>query len=337
MKVLVTGAAGFIGRVLAQRLALDPQALGKPVTELILVDAQAPADTRGSGSGLHLPSVTWRTGDLADTHFVDSLAALTPDVVFHLASMPGGAAERDPGMGLAINLHDTTRLFEQMANSPGVPVVVFTSTVAVYGGSLPAVVDDTTPLKPMTSYATHKLMTEYLLADLSRRGKLDGRTVRLPGIVARPLQAGGPASQVPGQVSAFMSDIIHRLAAGQAFTCPVSAAATCWWMSVGRCVDNLLHAARITPAQIAAQAVDGPAIARTWQLPVLRFSIGELVDTLAKLYGADRSRLVTYAPVDAVQAQFGSLPLLVTSVARALGLRDDGDIESLVRRALNPA
>lgn len=331
MKVLVTGAAGFVGSVLAKRLALDAQALGKPVTELILVDAQAPAGTpdSGNGAGPVSPSVRWCTGNLADTPFVDSLAALAPDVVFHLASMPGGAAERDPGMGLAVNLHGTTRLFEQLALGPNLPVVVFTSTVAVYGGALPAVVDDATPLQPMTSYATHKLMTEYLLADLSRRGRLDGRTVRLPGIVARPSQAGG-------HVSAFMSDIIHRLAAGQAYTCPVSAAATCWWMSVGRCVDNLLHAARITPAQIAALAVDSPAAARTWQLPVLRFSIGELVNTLAKLYGADRSSQVTYAPVEAVQAQFGSLPLLVTATARALGLADDDDIESLVRRALHP-
>ena len=260
---------------------------------------------------------------------LDSLAAPAPEVVFHLASMPGGAAERDGGMGMAVNLHGTTRLFEQLALLASTPVVVFTSTVAVYGGSLPAVVDAATPLKPMTSYATHKLMTEYLLADLSRRGRLDGRTVRLPGIVARPLQAGGHAS-------AFMSDIIHRLAAGEPYTCPVSAEATCWWMSAGRCVDNLLHAARITPAQIAALAVDSPTGARTWQLPVLRFSMGELVDTLARLYGANRSQLVTYEPNALVEAQFGNLPLLVTFVARALGLKDDGDIESLVSRALQP-
>ena len=206
MKVLVTGAAGFVGSVLAKRLALDAQALGKPVTELILVDAQAPAGTpdSGNGAGPVSPSVRWCTGNLADTPFVDSLAALAPDVVFHLASMPGGAAERDPGMGLAVNLHGTTRLFEQLALGPNLPVVVFTSTVAVYGGALPAVVDDATPLQPMTSYATHKLMTEYLLADLSRRGRLDGRTVRLPGIVARP------SGRVNWKMSAPAPDSISR-------------------------------------------------------------------------------------------------------------------------------
>lgn len=326
MKVLITGAAGFVGSLLAQRLALDARSLGKPVTELILVDAQAPAGTPGPAS----PSVHWRAGDLADTGFVDSLAAQIPDVVFHLASMPGGAAERDPGMGMAVNLHGTTRLFEQLALWASTPVVVFTSTVAVYGGSLPAVVDDATPFKPTTSYATHKLMAEYLLADLSRRGRLDGRTVRLPGIVARPLQAGG-------HVSAFMSDIIHRLAAGESYTCPVSAEATCWWMSAGRCVDNLLHAARITPAQIAALAIDSPTVARTWQLPVLRFSISELVEALAQRYGADRLALMHYEPVAAVEAVFGRYPPLVSAAARALGLRDDGDIKTLIQRALTQA
>jgi nucleoside-diphosphate-sugar epimerase len=329
MKVLITGAAGFVGSVLAKRLILDSQALNKPVTELILVDIQASEGSADPNFGSHSPSVNWCTGDLADSQFIDRLAAQTPDVVFHIASMPGGAAERDPGMGLAVNLHGTARLFEQLTQASNIPVVVFTSTVAVYGGSLPSVVDDSTPLKPMTSYATHKLMTEYLLADLSRRGKLDGRSVRLPGIVARPPQAGG-------HVSAFMSDIIHRLATGETYTCPVSATATCWWMSVSRCVDNLLHAACLTPSQIDSMATVNPAAARTWQLPVLRFSIGELVDTLATLYGTDRSSLVTYAPVDAVQAQFGNLPMLLTPAARALGLKDDGDIESLVRRALHP-
>ncbi|MBN9409921.1 MAG: NAD-dependent epimerase/dehydratase family protein [Burkholderiales bacterium] len=314
MRVLVTGAGGFVGAALARRLQDDAGALGAPVTELILADMAF----AGAAPG---PRAVHRVGSIADDTFLDSLVRASPDVVFHLASIPGGAAERDPALGTAVNLHATTRLLEQLAGltaSAGrrPPVVVFTSTVAVYGAQLPAIVDDATPLRPVMSYGAHKLMTEYHLADLSRRGLLDGRSVRLPGIVARPAQAGG-------HVSAFMSNIFHALAAGEHFTCPVSAAATCWWMSRERCVDNLLHIARMpAPAQ------------RTWPMPVLRLSIGELVDALARIYGEDRRALVRYEPVEAVESVFGRQPPLDDRLPRALGLRDDGDVEGLIRRAL---
>jgi len=317
MKVLVTGAGGFVGAALAARLQDDPAALDAPVSELLLADMAfaAPATQKTGG-----PRVTQHVGSIADAAFLDGLVAASPDVVFHLASIPGGAAERDPVPGTAVNLHATTRLLEKLADFKArggsrPPVVVFTSTVAVYGAPQGTVTPDT-PLRPVTSYGAHKLMTEYHLADLSRRGVLDGRSVRLPGIVARPAQAGG-------HVSAFMSNIFHALAAGESFTSPVSAAATCWWMSRERCVDNLLHIARMpAPAQ------------RTWPMPVLRFSIGELVDALACIYGEDRRTLVRYEPVEAVESVFGRQPPLDDSVPRALGLRDDGDINALIHRAL---
>ena len=334
MKVLVTGAAGFVGAALAARLATDTQALATPVRELLLADLKL-SDSLPAANGT---TVRRFEGSIADTAFLDMLISESPDVVFHLASIPGGAAERDPALGTAVNLHATTRLFEQLAafetrGATRPPVVVFTSTVAVYGAPLPEVVDTNTPLVPVTSYGAHKLMTEYLLADYSRRARLDGRTVRLPGIVARPPQAGG-------HVSAFMSDLIHKLAAGETYTCPVSRQATCWWMSVGRCVDNLLHAARLTPAQLAAasgtDSPTSPHTHRTWPLPVLRASIGELVDALATLYGDDRHGLVNHEPVEAVEAVFGRQPPLDDRHARAIGLADDGDLATLVQRALEP-
>ena len=310
MKVLITGAGGFVGGALAQRLLTDPHALRVPVTQLILTDTRIdgpPSDAR----------CLVRLGDLGRQDFVDELVEARPDVVFHLASVPGGAAEKNQPLGSAINLHAPIRLLEKLGEAERAPVVVFTSTVAVYGAPMPDQVDEHTPLRPVTSYGAHKLMTEILLSDLSRRGVVDGRCVRLPGIVARPPQAGG-------HVSAFMSDIIHRLAAGERFVCPVSADATCWWMSVTRCVDNLLHAAVLTPPT-----------QRIWQMPALRFSIGQLVEELARMYGADRHHLVDYEPVEWVEAVFGRMPVLDDSASRALGLRDDDDIQSMVRRALH--
>jgi nucleoside-diphosphate-sugar epimerase len=128
--------------------------------------------------------------------------------------------------------------------------------------------------------------------------------LRLPGIVARPPEPSG-------LLSAFMSDIFWRLAAGEPFTCPVSPRAVAWWMSVRCCVDNLLHAARLTPDQRRS--------ARSIALPVLRLTIGELVDALARLYGPVRRHLVRYEPDEALEAGFGRYPPLDAATAEALG------------------
>lgn len=319
-RVLVTGAAGFVGEALATRLATDAQALDRGVSELVLADLRFGAPPPAGGR------VRQVTGDIADAAYLDALIAEDFDLVFHLASVPGGLAEREPALGIAANLHAPTRLLLGLAERARqqdrpAPRVVFTSTVAVYGAALPACVDDATPLRPATSYGAHKLMTEILLSDLSRRGVLDGRAVRLPGIVARPAQAGG-------HVSAFMSNIFHALAAGQPFECPVSAEATCWWMSRERCVDNLLHLARMP-------APPGDA-ARVWAMPMLRHSMADLVDALARRFGEDRRDLVRWTPNAQIEAQFGRQPPLDSDAARSLGLRDDGDIDALVARALSP-
>lgn len=316
MKVLVTGAAGFVGALLAERLLADADALGRPLEQLLL------ADIRFAGNAAD-PRVRHFEGSIADAGFIDRLAAEKPDLVFHLASIPGGAAERDQALGAAVNLHAAVGLLERLASADAPPVVVFTSTVAVYGAPLPALVDAATPLRPVTSYGAHKLMTEILLADMSRRGVLDGRCVRLPGIVARPPQANG-------HVSAFMSNIFHALRAGERFVCPVSPHASCWWMSAQRCVDNLLHAARIPAAALHGRA-------RVWALPVLRLRIEEVVDRLAARYGADRLELVAYAPIEQVEAVFARQPPIDASEALALGFSDDGSADALVRRALNEA
>lgn len=316
MKVLVTGAAGYIGATLVRLLLETAKVAGQPLAQLALVDRSRPAADD--------PRVTAIEGDLADEGVLQRIAAFAPDVTFHLAAVPGGASEADYRLGRSINLQATLALFETLADLPAArpPVVVYASTIAVYGTTLPEIVTPTTPLRPPITYGAHKLACEILLADFSRRGRLDGRSLRLPGIVARPGSSG------PGLASAFMSDLLRKLAAGESYTCPVSPEATAWWMSAQRCAENLLHAAGMD-----VRAADP---ARAWPLPVLRLSIAQLVDTLASLYGEERRSLLHYAPQPALEAVYGRYPVLDDTASRALGLRDDGSPEDLVRRALAP-
>lgn len=317
MNVLITGANGFVGRNLVQRLLRDGRVgnEGAQVTTLTLVDlGQAPMvdDAR----------VRFVSGSIAEQAVLQEAFAQPVDHVFHLASIPGGAAEKNYALGLDVNLNATLAMLELLRAQERVARFTFASTIAVYGPSLPERVDDATPLRPGLSYGAHKLIGEILIQDYSRRGWIDGRILRLPGIVARPLEPSG-------LLSAFMSDIFWKLSAGEPFVCPVSKDAVAWWMSVSCCVDNFIHAASLDPAQVAAR--------RDFTLPVLRLSIGELVEALAARFGEDRRALISYQPNEQLEAAFGRYPPLEAGAAEAIGLRHDGDVDGLIRNALGAA
>jgi nucleoside-diphosphate-sugar epimerase len=308
MRILVTGAGGFIGRALVQRLLGTLG--GLPVQGLVALDRQLPplADAR----------VQRIEGDLADPAVRRAALARPPALVFHLASVPGALAERDPALGRRVNLEGTIALFQALAAAAGGPPprVVFASTVAVYGSLPDEPIDEDRPPQPTLSYGTHKLMMELLLADHSRRGELDAVSLRLPGVVARPAGAGGFGS-------AFMSELFQHLRARRAWTCPVGPDARCWWMSLRCCIDNLLHAAALDSARLPAS--------RVVQLPVLTARVQEVVAAAASA----GSIAVRYAPDAAIEHFFGRLPLLLTPRARALGFVDDGSLAALAERALS--
>lgn len=313
MRVLITGANGFVGRQLATQLLAKGVIRGQPVERLLLLDTrldEVPQD----------PRVRAHLGNITDAALIRRALADGIDVVFHLVSIPGGAAEQDYQLGYQVNLLASLELLDQLRNQARPPVLVYASSVAVYGASLPARMDETAVARPQLSYAAHKLMVETALCDLARRGEVDGRALRLPGIVARPRAANGLRS-------AFMSDLLHAYAAGDAYTCPVSPQATAWWMSAQCCVTNLLHA-----AELAGLAWDTQ---RMWQLPVLQLSITQVLDALASRFGGGGRERISFDPDPHLQALFGTLPAIKTARARAAGFCHDGSAAAMVRQALN--
>lgn len=302
MHVLITGADGFVGRALVRHLLSGTQTA---FNRLTLVDQRfgdLPDD----------PRLNPVTGSIADSTLWANALALPADMVFHLASVPGGLAEREFDLGMAVNLQGTLGLLDALRRQGQTAKFVFASSVAIYGDPLPATVDDTTPPRPTLSYGAQKLAAEVMVADYSRRGFIDGCSLRLPGIVARP-----PAPS--GLISAFMSEVMWAAVQRHPVTLPVGPDAVCWWMSVAAAVDALLHAATL------------PGQGQVWLPPVLRLTIGELVDALAHRFGPVAT---TYAPDSAVEARFGRQPPLLADRARAAGFRDDGDVAGLIAAAV---
>jgi nucleoside-diphosphate-sugar epimerase len=238
--------------------------------------------------------------------------------VIHLATVPGGAAEADPAASRRINVDAMYDLLLETAAAGERPRFVYASSIAVLGDPFPAFVDDATPLAPKMIYGGHKAMMEHAVAMFCARGMIDGVTVRLPGILARPK---GPS----GMKSAFMSNLFHALKAGEAFTCPVSAAGTIWAESVARCGENFIHALDLDTALLPP--------GRAVTLPALRVSMGDLAAEIAHQCGVS-SDLVTYVPDAALEVGFAAQPPVTTAAADRAGFAHDGNLANLVASAL---
>lgn len=302
MRIGITGAGGFVGHALVCALAGSGASI--VATDRTLDD---------------LPEgIEPVAGDLGDPAVRAALLAGGLDALIHLATVPGGAAEANPAESRRINIDAMyDLLLEASAALPGLRVV-FASSIAVFGDPMPGHVDDQTPLAPKLIYGGHKAMMEAAVALFSQRGAIDGVSLRLPGVLARPQ---GPS----GLKSAFLSDLFHALRAGQSFTCPVAASGTIWAQSVSCAAANLVHALTLDTALLPPT--------RAVTLPALRVTVGDLVCEIARQCDVPPD-LVRHEPDPVLEATFATQPPLVTAAADRAGFVHDGDLERLVTAAL---
>ena len=315
MQILIIGGGGMIGARLARKLAARGEMNGTPITGLTLADMQAP-----DAPDAPFP-VTTLAADITRAEGREGLLAARPDVIFQLAAIVSGAAEADFDLGYRVNLSGVQALLEAIRATATCPVVISTSSVAVFGGALPEVVPDTHHLTPQSSYGTQKAMAELLLADHTRKGHLDGRTVRLPTITVRP---GAPNAAA----SSFVSGIIREPLAGQLAILPVPRDTGLWIASPDCAVDTLIHAAGLPKGALGAgAAVNGRGLTVT---------AGELLKALGRLAGPEVLARVQDQPDETITAIVGSWPRAFScDAARALGFPVDADIDAIISAHMN--
>ncbi|WP_286898342.1 D-erythronate dehydrogenase [Achromobacter sp. UBA2119] len=315
MKILITGGAGFLGQRLARKL-LERGTLalegGKPqtITQIDLLDVV-------KTDALQDPRVRSLEGDIADPAVLRQAIDTETRAIFHLAAIVSGQAEADFDLGMRINLDASRALLEACRALGHKPRVIFTSSVAVYGGNLPDTVRDDTALNPQSSYGTQKAIAELLLADYTRRGFVDGRVLRLPTISVRPGRPNAAASS-------FASGIIREPLNGEPAVCPVGADTRLWLLSPRGAIAAL----------IAGCELDADAMAdRTpINLPGVSVTAAEMAQALREVAGDEVADRISWQADARVERIVGSWPgRWDTSRATRLGLTGDGSFADIVR------
>ena len=311
MKILITGGGGFLGFRLARTLLARGHLGGKPINAITLLDGAFPPGANDLGK------VKAVTGDVSDPKVIESVCPADIDAVFHLAAVVSGQAESDFDLGMRVNLKGIELLLAQMRKCSKPPRLVYTSSVAAFGGVLPEVLDDTTIANPQTSYGTQKVIGEYLITDYTRKGFIDGRSLRLPTIVVR---AGKPNAAA----SSFASGVIREPLNGVISECPVGPETGVWLLSPGRVVDAFIHAWELPPEAWGTQ--------RWLNLPGITASVAEMVEAMRKVAGDAAAKRVVYKADARIQAIVKTWPVnFRTPRALAMGFKPDPDVQSVIR------
>ena len=315
MRIVITGGAGFLGTRLARKLLergslVDAAGTSRPPRELVLLDMTAAAvDDR---------RVTAVAGDLADPAVIERVVTADTDSIFHLAAVVSGQAEAEFDTGMRVNLDATRALLERCRKLNKPPRFVFTSSLAVFGGKLPDPVPDDAPLTPQTSYGTQKAIGELLVYDMTRKGFIDGRSLRLPTVTVRPGKPNKAASS-------FASGIIREPLSGIDAVCPVPPQTEIWITSPRRVIDNLIVGHDVAAAKF-------PGDTRSVNVPGLRISVAAMVDALRRVAGDPVAARVKWRVDPAIDRIVRTWPPnFAPRLGPALGMAADTNFEDIVR------
>ena len=309
MRVLITGAAGMLGRKLTGRLLEQGCLRGDRISAVDLVDlVEAPVDSE---------LCTTHVVDLSRPGEAEALVSVGPDVVFHLAAVVSAEAEADFNKGMGVNVDGTRQLFDAIRLAPGAPRVVYASSIAVFGAPFPDPIPDDFHPTPLTSYGTQKLIGEALLADYSRRGFFDGVGIRLPTVSVRP---GAPNAAASG----FFSGIIREPLAGLQAKLPVSRDVRHPHASPRAAVGFFIHAAELDTSRLGGR--------RNFTMPGVSVTVGEQIEALGRVAGPDAVALITEAPDPAItEIVAGWPPRFDTTSAASLGFTAEETYDDIIR------
>ena len=277
-KVLILGGGGMVGQKLAGQLKSDGLS-GTSIDDITALDLGFPKKS--------ITEVKEVVGNLSDKSKLAKLVAQRPDIVYHLAAVVSGEAERDFDKGWQVNMFHMWQLLELLRQeniaSDGTycPKVIFTSSVAVFGGPFPEYISDDFLTAPQTSYGAQKAACELILSDFSRKGFVDGMSLRLPTICVRPGKPNLAASS-------FFSGIIREPLNGQQAVLPVADSVRHSHASPRAAAGFLRHAASLQGADIGAR--------RALNLPGVSCTVGDQIEALRRAAGQAAVDLIVPQP-----------------------------------------
>jgi nucleoside-diphosphate-sugar epimerase len=313
MNVLILGAAGMIGRKIAQRLAAEGRIAGQSLEKLTLVDVVEPPRPEGFDG-----EITTEAVDLSAPGVAERLVGQRPDIILHLAAIVSGEAEVDFDKGYRVNLDAMRALLEAIRAMPDYcPRFVFASSLAVFGPPFPARIPDDFAPRPATSYGTQKLMCELLLTDYSRKGFVDGVSLRLPTICIRP---GAPNRAASG----FFSGILREPLAGLPAVLPVPDSTRHYFASPRAAANFFLHAAGIDTASLGQR--------RALIMPGLSATVADEIAALDRVAGPEAVALIRREPDQLVAGIVaGWAEDYEATHARELGFEAEADMDAIIR------